>query len=132
MSLLTVRIKDENAGGKTTGEIEVRFNSELISVKDIIRARVTEEVDAYNNKMPEYFNGLVQPNEAEKTINGFKLKQKRKIDAEKQCYAALDAFNKNAYFVLIDNIQAENLEQMIVINKNTEISFIKLTPLVGG
>jgi hypothetical protein len=132
MSLLTVRIKDETAGGKTTGEIEVRFNTELIAVKDIIKARVTAEVDAYNNKMPDYFNGLVQPNEAEKTINGFKLKQKRKIDAEKQCYAALEAFNKNAYFVLIDNIQAENLEQMIVINKNTEISFVKLTPLVGG
>ena len=132
MSLFTVRIKDETAGGKTTGEIDVRFNTELISVKDIIKARVTAEVEAYNNKMPEYFNGLVQPNEAEKTINGFKLKQKRKIDAEKQCYTALDAFNKNAYFVLIDNIQADSLEQMIVINKNTEISFIKLTPLVGG
>ena len=132
MSLLTVRIKDETAGGNTTGEIEVRFNTELISVKDIIKARVTAEVEGYNNKMPEYFNGLVQPNEAENTMNGFKLKQKRKIDAEKQCFAALDAFNKNAYFVLIDNIQAESLEQMIVINKNTEISFIKLTPLVGG
>lgn len=132
MSPFTVRIKDETAGGKTTGEIDVRFNTELISVKDIIKARVTAEVEAYNNKMPEYFNGLVQPNEAEKTINGFKLKQKRKIDAEKQCYTALDAFNKNAYFVLIDNIQADSLEQMIVINKNTEISFIKLTPLVGG
>ena len=132
MSPFTVRIKDETAGGKTTGEIDVRFNTELISVKDIIKAKVTAEVEAYNNKMPEYFNGLVQPNEAEKTINGFKLKQKRKIDAEKQCYTALDAFNKNAYFVLIDNIQADSLEQMIVINKNTEISFIKLTPLVGG
>lgn len=132
MSPFTVRIKDETAGGKTTGEIDVRFNTELISVKDIIKARVTAEVEAYNNKMPAYFNGLVQPNEAEKTINGFKLKQKRKIDAEKQCYTALDAFNKNAYFVLIDNIQADSLEQMIVINKNTEISFIKLTPLVGG
>jgi len=132
MSLLALRIKDETASGKTTGEVIVQFDTELISVKDIIRARVTAEVNAYNSKLPEYFNGLVQPNEAEKTINGFKLKQKRKIDAEKQCSAAVDAFGKNAYFVLIDNIQAEGLDQMIVINKNTEISFLKLTPLVGG
>lgn len=130
--MLALRIKDETAGGKTTGEIEVHFDTELISVKDIIKARIEAEVDAYNKKMPEYYNGLVQPNEAEKTVNGFRLKQKRKIDSEKQCFAAMDAFNKNAYFVLIDNIQAESLEQMIVINKNTEISFIKLTPLVGG
>jgi hypothetical protein len=132
MSEILLIIKDETAAGKSTGEVQVRFTSELVSVKEIIISRVTVEVEAYNNKLPEYFNGLIQPSEAEKTINGFKLEKKRKIDAEKQCYTALDAFNKNAYFVLIDNIQAESLEQMILINKHTEISFVKLTPLVGG
>ena len=90
------------------------------------------EVAQYNNKLPEYYNGLVQPTDAEQTLNGYKLKAKRKVDAEKQVYAALHAFENNGYFVLIDNIQAESLEQMVVINSNTAISFIKLTPLVGG
>jgi hypothetical protein len=39
---------------------------------------VNAEVEIYNNKMPEYFNGLVQPNDAEKTLNGLRLKDKQK------------------------------------------------------
>lgn len=132
MASVTLTIKDETAGGKTTNEIQVSFASELTTVKEIITARVIEEVDAYNNRMPEYFKGLVQPSDAELTLNGFKLKERRKVDAEKQCLLALEAFNKNSYFVLIDNIQSESLEQMVVINNSTLVSFIKLTPLVGG
>lgn len=44
------------------------------------------------------------------------MKERRKIDPEKQYAIALDAFLKNGYFVLIDNIQAEDPEQMVVIN----------------
>ena len=132
MATLTVKVKDETAGGKTYNEVDITLNSEIVTVKEIITARIYSEVKAYNKKLPEYFNGLVQPTDAEKTLNGYKVKGKKKVDAEKQAYTALEAFKKNAYFLLIDNIQAESLEQMIVITGNTNISFIKLTPLVGG
>lgn len=129
---ITLTIKDETASGKTINELKVSFASELTTVKEIIKARVTAEVDMYNHKMPEYFKGLIEPGDAERTLNGYKLKEKRKVDAEKQCLVALDAFQKNGFFILIDNIQSETLEQMVVINADTNISFIKLTPLVGG
>jgi hypothetical protein len=125
-------ITDETAGGKVLNELKISLANELTTAEEIIKARVYAEVEAYNNKMPEYFTGLVQPNEAEATLNGFKLKEKRKVDREKQFLTALDAFQKNGYFLLIDNIQAESLDQMVVINKNTTVSFVKLTPLVGG
>jgi glutaredoxin 2 len=125
-------ITDETAGGKVLNELKISLTNELTTVKEIIKARVYAEVETYNNKMPEYFTGLVQPREAEVTLNGFKLKEKRQVDPEKQFLTALDAFQKNGYFLLIDNIQAESLDQMVVINKNTTVSFVKLTPLVGG
>ena len=129
---VTITIKDETAGGKLMNEVSVSFASELVSVKEIVRARVYADVEAYNQRLPEYFNGLVQPGEAEKTLNGYKMKERRRVDPEKQFLVAIDAFLKNGYFVLIDNIQAETPEQMVVINAHTAISFIKLTPLVGG
>jgi len=132
MATITLKIKDETSGGKTTNEINVSFANELTTVKEIISARVIAEVEAYNEKMPEYFKGLVQPGDAELTLNGYKLKARRHVDAEKQCLIAFDAFQKNGFFILIDNIQSESLDQMIVINNKTDISFIKLTPLVGG
>jgi hypothetical protein len=130
--MVTLTIKDETPGGKTINELLVSFDNELVTVRDIITARVTAEVQAYNSKMPAYFTGLVQPGEAERTLNGFRLKEKRKVDAEQQCAAALAAFEKNGFFLLIDNIQSESLDQMVVINSKTLVSFIKLTPLVGG
>ena len=91
-----------------------------------------QEVETYNQKLPQYFNGLVEPTEAEKTINGYKLNTRRAIDGEKQVYTALHAFQKNTFFVLIDDVQAESLEQEIELSGNPLVSFIKLTPLVGG
>ena len=129
---VTINIKDETAGGDVYHQIPVSFSSELVSVKEIIRSRVYADVDAYNQRMPEYFQGLVQPGEAEWVLNGYRMKERRKVDPEKQYVIALDAFSNNGYFLLIDNIQAEDPEQLVVINAQTEISFIKLTPLVGG
>jgi hypothetical protein len=129
---ITVLIKDENASGKVLQEVSIGFNTENVSIKDIIEARVKQEVDNYNNKLPEYYNGLIEPSDAEKTINGYKLRNKRKIDPEKQAYIALDAFQKNGFFVLVDNQQYSSLDEIVRLHNDTCISFVKLTPLVGG
>jgi hypothetical protein len=132
MPAITLTIKDETATGTVTNEVQVSLASELTTVKDLIEARVRAEVAAYNHKEPEYYRGLVQPSDAEATLNGYKLKERRKLDAGQQCRVALEAFERNGYFVLIDNIQATTPDQMVVVNPNTAVSFIKLTPLVGG
>ena len=129
---MLIAIKDETFAGTILGEIELEFASELVTIKDIIEARVLEEVRRYNDKRPEFFNGLVEPNDAERTLNGFKLKNKRAVDGEKQVYIALDAFKRNAFFMLVDDRQAETLEEEVRLSKITRISFVKLTPLVGG
>ena len=127
-----ILIKDESATGKILNEIMIAVENELTTVKEIIEARVHAEVEAYNQKLPEYFNGLVQPSDTERTLNGYKLRTPRKIDPEKQAYVALDAFQKNGYFILIDDQQAETLEQEVLVGTNTSVSFVQLTPLVGG
>lgn len=129
---ITLPVRDENFSGKILQEVLISFDSETVTVKDIIEARVRQEVASYNKKLPAYFNGLIEPNDAEKTINGYKLRSKKPIDAEKQVYVALDAFQKNGFFVLADNQQCTSLDQQIRLNNNTTISFVKLTPLVGG
>ena len=129
---MIITIKDETFGGKVLSELSMEFKSERVSVREIISGRVTQEVDNYNRKRPDYFNGLVEPTEAEKTINGFRLKPKKFIDGEQQVYTALDAFQKNGFFVLVDTVQAESLDQVVELRPDTKISFVKLTPLVGG
>lgn len=129
---MIITIKDETFAGKILHEFHVEFETEIITIRQIITERVTREVEEYNNRLPDYFNGLIQPSDAEKTLNGFKLKTKKLIDAEKQVYIALHAFQNNGFFVLVDDIQSESLDQQIELSQNTIVSFIKLTPLVGG
>jgi len=127
-----ITIKDESMTGKLLHQLIVEVEAEAITVKELIRARVFQEVEAYNAKKPAVFNGLVQPEEAEAVLNGYRLRKKRKIDAEQQYYIALDAFQKNGFFVLVDNFQIGDLEDPIIFSDDTSVSFVRLTPLVGG
>jgi hypothetical protein len=113
-------------------EISIKVSDERLTVKDIIEARVYAEVEDYNNKLTQIFTGLVQPTDAEVSLNGFKLRRIKKIDGEKQVYTALDAFQKNGFFVLIDNKQAESLDEKVLVSNESTVSFVKLTPLIGG
>jgi len=132
MQQIVLTITDRTGAGKIINELDIALKSNRVTVKEIIEARVIAEVEKYNAKLPEYFQGLVQPTDAEKTINGYKMKARKKVDAEKQVYIALDAFMKNGFFLLVDNFQADTLEQEIEILPSTQVSFLKLTPLVGG
>ncbi|MDK2773212.1 MAG: hypothetical protein KYX68_13465 [Flavobacterium sp.] len=129
---MNVVISDELLNGKVTNQFEISLETNAITVRDLISKRVSVEIDNYNKKLPEYFNGLVEPKEAERTLNGYKLKPKQLIDVEKQVYIALDAFQKNGFFVLVDNQQLEELDQVVNLQNTSKISFVKLTPLIGG
>jgi len=130
---MQLTLNDTTLTGDILNQIKIAVENERTTVKDLISARVEAEVKAYNDKLPEYFNGLIQPTDAEKTLNGFKLRNKKQqIDVEKQILIAWDAFQKNGYFILIDEQQAESLEQEVLVSPSTEINFIKLTQLVGG
>lgn len=128
----TVTIRDETASGSSFNSFTLEFLTEKVTLREIIRARVYQEVQDYNQQTPELFRGLVAPTEAEQALNGFKLKAPRKIDWEKQFARAIEGFEGNAFFVLIDERQAEELDEIHTVSVETEISFVKLVPLVGG
>ena len=128
----TITINDQSTSGKILNKIILNLEDEITTIRKIIEARVYHEVEEYNKKLPNLFRGLVQPAEAEQTLNGYRMLKRKKIDPEKQVYAALQSFNQNGFFVLVDNKQYENLDDEVLLEKDTTVSFIKLTPLVGG
>lgn len=129
---MILTLKDATFTGDILNKIQISVDNERTTVKDLISARVEAEVKDYNQKLPEYFKGLVKPTEAENTLTGFRLRKKKAIDIEKQILIALDAFQKNGFFILIDDQQAESLEQEVLVGQGTEVHFVKLTQLVGG
>jgi hypothetical protein len=125
-------IHDESATGETLLEVTLHVAAERITVRDLIRQRVRHEVDEYNRRKPDTFRGLVQPTDSERTLNGYRLKQPRTIDADTQCAKAIDACGGNQIIVLVDDRQVESLDEEIAIGPDTRVSFLRLTPLVGG
>lgn len=130
--MFSIKIKDETIGGEILNEILLSVESERITLRELISARVVKEVELYNQQTGTLFKGLVQPGESEQTERGFVFRKHKNIDAEEQVYVALDAFAKNGFFVLIDNQQVQDLDQEVLVGKETSVAFVKLTPLVGG
>ena len=125
--------KDESLTGTLLHEFAVPVRGDTMTVKDIITARVAAEVEDYNRRLPTIFRGLVRPSQAERVLNGYRLPQNsRPIDAEKQTYIALEAFRTRAFLLLIDDRQADALDEEVPLRETTSISFIRLTPLIGG
>ena len=132
--LTELLIRDETTAslGKPEHTFTVHISGERISLRELIRLRVTQEVDHFNSRQPAVFRMLVQPNEAEKTLNGFKFHKPRPVNPITQYEKAIEAFEGNGFIVLVDDYQIENLETEIVFQPETSITFLKLVPLVGG
>ena len=130
--MATLTVFDETTSGDRMPGISLEFLTDRITVRELIRKRVYEEVQEFNLKEPEHFRGLVQPTDAERVLNGYKLRKRRKINWEQQYAKAVEAFERNGFLVLVDDHQAESLDEEIEIRVNTEVSFLRLVPLVGG
>lgn len=134
---ITLTIRDETASGKVYSETPLAFPAERITVRELIRERVYQEVQDFNREQEQrVFRGLVQPTDTERVLNGhrpeYRLKQHRTIDWKEQFERAVSAFEANGFFILLDQSQAESLDQEFSIRPSTAVSFVRLTILAGG
>lgn len=131
---VVLNVIDEALYGQAspTAAIALKFPKNHISVRELIEARVREEVAHYRLKQPEIFSMLVQPALSERVLNGFKFKEKKPISEREQYEKALHAFDGNGFLILVDDVQVESLDQIIEIEAKTTVTFLKLVPLVGG
>ena len=124
-------IQDERLGGQPR-LLTLSLPAERLTVRELIRERVYQEVKDYNTRQPEYFHGLVQPSATEQTLNGYRLKTPRQINWEEQFEKAVQAFQRNSFIILVNDRQVTELDQVIEVGLTPEVSFLKLIPLVGG
>lgn len=130
--MVTVTMIDETGIGNKTSEKTFSFQSERLSLRELLRERVFQEVGDYNAKQPSAFQGLVQPSETEQALNGFKLKKPRLLDAEKQFEKAVQAFDERSFIILVNDKQVDDLDAQLELSSVKELTFLKLVPLIGG
>jgi hypothetical protein len=127
-----ITIHDETSSGQRTAELTLEFLTERVTVRELIRSRVYQEVTEYNARQSGVFQGLVQPTNAERTLNGYQLKSKRRIDWEQQYALALRAFEGNGFLLLAGDRQLMDLDEELELRHDSSVTFLRLVPLVGG
>lgn len=129
---VALRIKDETSSGEVIWEGVFKFPAERVTAQEPIEARVSQEVEAYNAFDTGRFMGLIQPRLAEKDLNGYKLKRGKLVEVEEQKKIAIQAFQTNGFFLLVNDQQVTELGDIITLTPKTAVVFLKLIPLVGG
>jgi len=128
-------IVDETSTGKVLHELKLECLLPVITAAQLIELRVRDEVGRFNaSHGADVFRGLVQPTDAEATLNGYeyRVRPRKPVDADEQCRKARLAFESNGFLLLVGDRQVEALDEPIRISPDLRVSFVKLMPLVGG
>ncbi len=128
MSLLSIR--DETIYGQVLHEQCLVIEEEYPTIHTLIVHRVATEVERFNRRKDAYFRGLVQPQGSLPLPPGFRLPRFRPLEVADQIKAALQAFRKGRFYVLIDGSTAIRLDQRFEASPSTEISFLLMSPVM--
>jgi hypothetical protein len=129
---ITVRVVDESSPGTRDAGWGLEMLHAHTTARELIRSRVYQEVTEYNARASGHFRGLVQPTDAERVLNGYRLRAGRRIDWQAQYEKALPAFRRNGFLLLVDDRQLVDLDDTVDLQPGSEVTFLRLLPLVGG
>jgi hypothetical protein len=130
--MVLVAFVDETTSGERSDAWHLEIFEERLTLREVIRRRVFQEVAEYNASSALTFRGLVQPGDTERVRDGYRMSRPRRVDPEAQSARTVEAFARNGFVVLVHDRQVEDLETVLELRAGTEITFLKLVPLVGG
>lgn len=129
----TLTVRDETLDGRLAHEWSLDVLSERLTVRELIRSRVYQEVQDYNVRRPHTWRGLVQPSAEERHLNHEPGPRTFKpIDWKRQFDLACEAFESGRMLILIGDAQADALDEEFTVRPGNAVTFLRLTALVGG
>lgn len=121
-----IRVRDdERPRGEAPEELVLAGLPDRLTVRELICTRVREEVALANADRAQ------QP-ARRLLVTPYERRPGRLIDWQQQADVAVDAFAKQAFFVFVDGEQADALDDEVSLHTDSDVRFLRLTPLVGG
>ena len=133
----------DEIGGEVYSVGEVRFHKPVITVRELIGVRVDLELEAHRDReadarrraMPGVSSRELQLNGAEKALRPsifFACRGGESPARDRMIEAAEQGFLRNRFFILLDDRQAEHLDDQLELDKTGKVTFLQLIPLQGG
>jgi hypothetical protein len=146
---LTIIARDETLTGRLCSTHVLELPGERMTIRELIRERVYQEVQDFNTgRGNRSLPGLVPAADAFPSDDAAPpgscsgdappargttpSPTSAPLDWRLEFDKAVAAFTRNAFLILIDQRQATNLDEEVELNPATQISFVRLTLLVGG
>jgi hypothetical protein len=128
--MATVTVREETFPAGPTDDFTLDFLTERVTVREFIRALVYQTVTEQRAKQPPPAPTAFQPTAAEQVLNG--ARAPRRLDWEQEYARVLQAFQRGAVLLLVDDQQVTDLDATIDLGPDTRLSFLRLVPLAGG
>jgi hypothetical protein len=140
---------EQRPGAERQLRHRLELPSEQMTARDLIRCRIEADVAIHNaverarldQKIAagrDASNGwLVTPGPVERALNGprgvygpgFHLDL---IETEPLIAVALKAFASNGFFMIFDGRQIVDLDEVLTVEPESAVTFLRLVPLMGG
>lgn len=113
--------------GKRRALPDVAFRKPMITVRELLHARVDIEIEAVRDGLQERL--CADPRHTPLFEARWTSVQPDRVALIREVE---EAFAGNRFFLLLDDRQAEHLDEVVEIERTAEATFLLLTPLKGG
>jgi hypothetical protein len=132
-AVASLKVIDETTAGERSEGLTLEFLTERVTVRELIRSRVYQEVTERNARWNLISRQMMQPSLEEQALNGEQRSAAHnKIDWEQQFERALAVFEGNGFLIFAAGKQLLDLDEEITLGPGAEVTFLRLVPLVGG
>jgi hypothetical protein len=141
--ILTLKVVDQRLGTSAPvrrAGVSLRLASERVTAREIIRSRVTAEVEEFSR--PRRTQGPtrsfivdVESNSPEAKLNSLdsaRSNARKLFDLEHEIDRAVTGFTQRRFIMLLDDRQIDDLDAPVGLRPESEVVFIYLKPLKGG
>lgn len=101
------------------------------SLRDIIRARIDTEVAAYNRDPGTVYVGMVQPEDAIRHSDGFRMRSPRPLDGDQLLTAVDEAVSAGVVSFIIDERTVDDLDAVLDLGTTESITTVMSRPIVA-
>jgi hypothetical protein len=127
----TIEMRDVSPGGHLLSEAVVEDLPVRTTLRQVLDTRVRAEVDRYNRELGPTYRGLVQPEDAIRFSDGFRMRAPRRLDADHLLTAVQEAVTAGVVVFEVEGERVGNLGHELDLTRTVTITTVMVRPIVA-
>lgn len=125
-------MRDVTRVGRELGRSHLADLPTTASLGVLLETRIRREVAAYNRDPGQVFVGLVQPHDAIRHRDGFRMRTPRQLDVDAAVAAAREAVAAGMLAFQLGDDRVTDLEQVVDVDAHDEVLAVLERPVVAA